>query len=209
MVRFPRRRQRRCLGSGLGGPRCHVPQRPAGLEGRGVQNVNGRIDVATENPVRHPCRGPTHRDIPNWQENETSTRKLPGGRVSGGTANEAASVRRITQVPHEGGSVVDGALPDVAKGVRSGGGNDQATSLGQGDDAGESRKPAYRRHLGPSIAPPVRGNRGGPQRDAQVPRVQKREKTPRPGVFSRSEPRKWSRRRCPNPQYPAREVLIP
>jgi len=65
--------------------------------------------------VSHPCCRPTHREIPKWQKHEARTRKLAGGRVSGGAANQVSSVRRIAQVPHEGTPVVDGALPDVAK----------------------------------------------------------------------------------------------
>jgi hypothetical protein len=66
--------------------------------------------------------------------------------VSRRTANQASSVRRIAQIPHEGRSVVDGALADVAKGVRMGGRHDQAASLGQGDDADESDQPGHWRH---------------------------------------------------------------
>jgi hypothetical protein len=61
--------------------------------------------------------------------------------VSGGTANQVSSVRRIAQVSHEGASIVDGALTDVAKGLRMGDRDDHATSLGQGNDADESGKP--------------------------------------------------------------------
>jgi hypothetical protein len=60
--------------------------------------------------------------------------------VSGGTANQVSSVRRIPQIPHKGGSIVDGALSDVAKGLRSGGRDDQTTSLRQGNDADETGK---------------------------------------------------------------------
>jgi hypothetical protein len=41
---------------------------------------------------------------------------------------------------------VDGALADVAKGLRMGGRDDHATSLGQGHDTDEAGKPSYRRH---------------------------------------------------------------
>jgi hypothetical protein len=66
--------------------------------------------------------------------------------VSRRTANQVSSVRRIAQIPHEGGSIVDGALADVAKGVRLGGRHDQAASLGQADDADKSGKPGHWRH---------------------------------------------------------------
>ncbi len=88
----------------------------AGPEGLSVQNFNGRIDVATENPVRRPRRRPAHRAIPKWKEHESRTRKLAGGRVSCGSANQLSGVRRIAQIPCEGGSVVDGTLPEVAQG---------------------------------------------------------------------------------------------
>jgi hypothetical protein len=130
------------------GPRCHVLERSAGPEGRSVQHFGRRIDVTTENPVRHPCRRPTNREIPKWQKHEARTRKLAGGRMSGGTANQVPSVRRIAQIPHEGGSIVDGALADVAKGLRMGGRDDHATSLGQGHDADEASKPGRGRHSG-------------------------------------------------------------
>jgi hypothetical protein len=66
--------------------------------------------------------------------------------VSHRTANQVSSVRRIAQIPHEGGSVVDGALADVAEGLRMGGRDDYAASLGQGDDADEAGKPGHWRH---------------------------------------------------------------
>ena len=66
--------------------------------------------------------------------------------MSGGIANQVSSVRRIAQIPQEGGSIVDGALPDVANGLRVGGRDDQATSLGQSDDANEAGKPSHGRH---------------------------------------------------------------
>ena len=71
--------------------------------------------MTPENPVGHPCRRPAQRHLSNRQEREAGTRKLAGGRVSGGIPNQVSSVRRVAQVPHEGVSVVDGALPDVAK----------------------------------------------------------------------------------------------
>ena len=126
---------------------CHVLQRSAGPEGRSVQHFGGRIDMTSENPVGHPCRRPTHREIPKWQKQEARTRKLAGGRVSRRTANQVSSVRRIAQIPHEGGSVVDGALADVAEGLRMGGRDDQATRLGQGHEADEAGKPGHWRHL--------------------------------------------------------------
>ena len=122
---------------------CHLLQRSAGPEGRGVQHFGRRTDVTTENPARHPCRRPTHWEISNWQKHEAGARKFPGGRVSDGTANQVSSVRRIAHVSHEGASIVDGALTDVAKGLRMGGRDDQATSLGQGNDADESGKPGH------------------------------------------------------------------
>ena len=66
--------------------------------------------------------------------------------MSGGAANQVSSVRRIAQVPHEGTPVVDGALADVAKGLRMGGRDDHATSLGQGHDTDEAGKPGHWRH---------------------------------------------------------------
>ena len=70
-----------------------------------------------DDPVGHPCRRPTHREIPNWQEHEARTRKLADGRVSGGIPNQVSSVRGIAQVPHEGAPVMDGAPAHVAKGL--------------------------------------------------------------------------------------------
>jgi hypothetical protein len=67
--------------------------------------------------------------------------------VSGGIPNQVSSVRRVAQVPHEGAPVVDGALPDVAKSLRLGGGGDQATRLGQGHDTDEAGKPGHWRHM--------------------------------------------------------------
>ena len=99
--------------------------------------------MTPENPAGHPCRRPTHREVPKWQKHEAGTRKLVGGRVSGGIPNQVSSVRRIAQVPHEGTPVVDGASAEVAKGLRMGGRDDQATSLGQRNDAGESGKPGH------------------------------------------------------------------
>jgi hypothetical protein len=93
--------------------------------------------------VCHPCRRPTHREVSNWQKHEARTRKFAGGRVSSRTANQVSSVRRIAQIPHEGGLIVDGALADVAKGVRTDGRHDQAASLGQGDDADEVGDPGH------------------------------------------------------------------
>lgn len=132
--------------SHLASPRGHVCQRSADPEGRSVQ-CGGRIDVPSENPVRHPCGRPTHREVSNWQEHETRTRKLTGGRVSRRTANQVSSVRRFAQITHKGRSVVDGAPADIAKGVRLGGRHDQAASLGQGDDADKSGKPGHWRHV--------------------------------------------------------------
>jgi len=126
---------------------CHLLQRSAGPEVRSVQHGGGRIEVTPDNPVGHPCRRPTHREIPKWQKHEARTRKLAGGRVSRRTANQVSSVRRIAQIPHEGGSVVDGALADVAEGLRMGGRDDYAASLGQGHDADEAGKPGHWRHL--------------------------------------------------------------
>ena len=103
--------------------------------------------MTPENPAGHPCRRPTHREVPKWQKHEAGTRKLVGGRVSGGIPNQVSSVRRVAQVPHEGAPVVDGALPDVAKSLRSGGGGDQATRLGQGHDTDEAGKPGHWRHV--------------------------------------------------------------
>jgi hypothetical protein len=103
--------------------------------------------VTPENPAGHPCRRPTHREVPKWQKHEAGTRKLVGGRVSGGIPNQVSSVRRIAQVPHEGAPVVDGAPAEVAKGLRMGGRNDHATSLGQGHDADEAGKPGHWRHV--------------------------------------------------------------
>jgi hypothetical protein len=65
--------------------------------------------------------------------------------VSRRTANQVSSVRRIAQITHQGRSVVDGALPDVTKGVRLGGGSDQAARLGQRNEAHEAGKLAQRR----------------------------------------------------------------
>jgi len=126
---------------------CHVLQRSAGPEVRSVQHGGGRIEVTPDNPVGHPCRRPTHREIPKWQKHEARTRKLAGGRVSGGIPNEVSSVRRIAQVPHEGTPVVDGAPAEVAKGLRMGGRDDHATRLGQGHDADEAGKPGHWRHV--------------------------------------------------------------
>jgi hypothetical protein len=128
------------------GPHVSRSSASAGPEYRSVHHGGGRIEVASENPVRHPGRRPTHREIPNWQKHEARTRKLAGGRVSRRTANQASSVRRIAQIPHEGRSVVDGAPADVAKGVRMGGRDNHATSLGQSDDADESGQPGHWRH---------------------------------------------------------------
>ena len=94
----------------------------------------------------HPCRRPAQRHVSNRQEQEAGARKLAGGRVSGGAANQVSSVRRIAQVPHEGTPVVDGAPAEVAKGLRMGGRDDHATSLGQGHDADEAGKPGHWRH---------------------------------------------------------------
>ena len=102
--------------------------------------------MTPDNPVGHPCRRPAQGHISNRQKQKARTRKLAGGRVSGGAANQVSSVRRIAQVPHEGAPVVDGALPDVAKSLRSGGGGDQATRLGQGHDTDEAGKPGHWRH---------------------------------------------------------------
>jgi hypothetical protein len=41
---------------------------------------------------------------------------------------------------------VDGALADLAKGVRMGGRDDHAASLWEGDDADESGQPGHWRH---------------------------------------------------------------
>ena len=136
-------RQHRAWESDLGSLMCHVLQRSAGPEGRSVQHFGRRIDMTSENPVRHPCRRPTHREISKWQKQEARTRKLAGGRVSRRTANQVSSVRWIAQISQEGAPVVDGALPDVAKGLRSGGGGDQATRLGQGYEADEVAKPGH------------------------------------------------------------------
>jgi hypothetical protein len=100
-----------------------------------------------DDPVGHPCRRPTHREIPKWQKHEARTRKLAGGRVSGGIPNQVSSVRRIAQVPHEGAPIVDGALAEVAKGLRMGGRDDHATRLGQCHDAEETGKPCHWRHV--------------------------------------------------------------
>ena len=81
----------------------------------------GRLTIWLDDPVGHPCRRPTHREIPKWQKHEACTRKLAGGRVSGWIPNEVSSVRRRAQVPHEGTPVVDGAPAEVAKGLRMGG----------------------------------------------------------------------------------------
>ena len=66
--------------------------------------------------------------------------------MSGGIPNQVSSVRRIAQVPHEGTPVVDGVSAEVAKGLRMGGRDDHATSLGQGHDADEAGKPSHWRH---------------------------------------------------------------
>jgi hypothetical protein len=99
--------------------------------------------VTPENPVGHPCRRPNQRHISNRQQQKAGTRKLAGGRVSGGIPNQVSSVRRVAQVPHEGAPVVDGTLPDVTKSLRSGGGGDQATRLGQSCEADEAAKPDH------------------------------------------------------------------
>src|ERR1035437_9951394 len=124
-------RGERAWESHLGSLGCHVLQWSAGPEGRGVQHFGRRTGVTTEKPVRHPRRHPTHWEISNRQKHEAGARKVPGGRVSGGATNQVSSVRRIAQVSYEGASIVDGALTDVAKGLRMGGRDDQATSLGQ------------------------------------------------------------------------------
>ena len=126
---------------------CHVLQRSAGPEVRSVQHGGGRIEVTPENPVGHPCRRPAQRHISNRQKQKAGTRKLAGGRLSGSIPNQVSSVRRIAQIPHEGGSVVDGALADVAEGLRMGGRDDYAASLGQGHEADEAGKPGHWRHL--------------------------------------------------------------
>jgi hypothetical protein len=91
--------------------------------------------MTAENPARRPRRRPAQRQIPNRQKHEADIRQLVDGRVEYGAANKVASVRRVPQIPDEGSSIVDGALSDVAKGGRSGGRDDQTTSLGQGSDA--------------------------------------------------------------------------
>jgi hypothetical protein len=103
--------------------------------------------MTSENPVRHPCRRPTHREISKWQKQEARTRKLAGGRVSRRTANQVSSVRWIAQISQEGAPVVDGALADVAEGLRMGGRDDYAARLGQGYEAGEAGKPGHWKHL--------------------------------------------------------------
>src|SRR5664280_1835174 len=105
MTRCPR--GERAWESHLGSLGCHVLQRSAGPEGRGVQHFGRRTGVTTEKLVRYPCRRPTHWEISNRQKHEA------------------------------------GALTDVAKGLRMGGRDDQATSLGQGNDADESGKPGH------------------------------------------------------------------
>ena len=99
--------------------------------------------MTTEKPVRYPCRRPTHWEISNGQKQEARTRKFPSRRVSRRTPNQASSVGRLAQIPHEGGSIVDGALTDVAQGLRVGGRDDQAPSIGQGSEADEAPKPGH------------------------------------------------------------------
>ena len=103
--------------------------------------------MATEDPVRHPGRRPAHGEIPQRQEHEARIRELAGGRVPGGAANQVSRVRGFAQVPHEGAPVVDGALANVAKSLRTGRRDDHAAGLGQGHDADEAGKPGHWRHV--------------------------------------------------------------
>lgn len=111
-----------------------------------------------------PGRRPAEREESTWQKHEAGTRQFPGGRMSGGVTNEGSSIRRISQVPHQGGSIVDGAPSDAAEGLRLGGCDDHATSLGQGseaDDAGKSGQCWHSSYSTPSNRCRPFGDRSG------------------------------------------------
>jgi hypothetical protein len=107
-------------------------------DGRGVGYFDKRIGVPKQNPAGRPTRRPADREISAWQNHEGSSRKFPGGGVSGGHPNDVSRIRRISQVPDQGGSIVDGASSDLAEGRRSSCRHDQPTSLGQRTDAGDA-----------------------------------------------------------------------
>ena len=58
--------------------------------------------------------------------------------MSGGAAKPVSSIRRIPQIPRQGVSIVGDAVSDVTEVLRSGGGGDQVSRLGQGSEADDA-----------------------------------------------------------------------
>jgi hypothetical protein len=55
--------------------------------------------------------------------------------MSDGAANQLSSIRRISQVPHEAGSIVGRAPSNFTKSIRVGSREDQAAHFGLGGEA--------------------------------------------------------------------------
>ena len=89
---------------------------------RCVRDVHARIEVATESPSGRPCSHTAQGNVQDRQKHEAGAGKLPDGRVAGGTENHVPGRRRIAQIPHERAPIVDGAMADVAEGLRMSGG---------------------------------------------------------------------------------------
>jgi hypothetical protein len=73
----------------------------------------GWIDVPTQGATGTPSRHPAEREIPRWQKHQPGASKLSSRRVSGGAAHEVPSLRRASQIPHEGTPIVDSAPTEV------------------------------------------------------------------------------------------------
>jgi hypothetical protein len=63
--------------------------------------------------------------------------------VPGGAANQVSGIGRVAQVPDQGRPVFDGALGEIAQGLRSGGGDDHAPCLGQRHEPDDAGKPGH------------------------------------------------------------------
>jgi hypothetical protein len=63
--------------------------------------------------------------------------------MSDGAANQSPSICAVSQVAHQGGSIVDGAPSNVVEGLRPGRGDDRPASLGQRGEAHNAGEPGH------------------------------------------------------------------
>jgi len=108
---------------------------------RGSLGIAWRAGTAAVPPDRSPrCprRDPAEWRVPPRQEDESDVDELLGGRMRGSAADRGARVTGMPELLEQRGSIPHRATRNVANRRRARGRAEQATRLGQGDDADQA-----------------------------------------------------------------------